>query len=81
MRILDFLRSHPAGRICRLYFVFELDFFLVTPQVFGVIIMGVPLIEIPEPVVETLLVWYTRAAGLAEAPFADDSGSVAGPFH
>ena len=40
--------------------------------------MGVPLIEEAEGVVESLSCRAARAAGLPEAPLADDGGAIAG---
>jgi hypothetical protein len=53
---------------------------LVPPEILGIVVVRVPLIKIPEPIVEPLPVGNAGGVGLPQSPFADDlrvQGSVA----
>ncbi len=56
------------------------EFGLVLPEVRWVVGVGFCLVEVAEPLVEALPVGHAGGAGFAQAPFAGDSGCVAGFF-
>ncbi len=80
VRVLDALRRDAAGRVDRLDLVGQQYLLLVAPEVVGIVVVGVGLIQVAEPVIEALLVRNARRLRLAEAPLADDAGRVAGPL-
>src|SRR5438045_3444535 len=56
----------------------EVDSLLITPQVVRVIVVCVILIEVAEPVVESLAIRDARRLPFAESPLAHEAGSVPG---
>src|SRR5262249_15136963 len=60
--------------------VAERDLFLVAPQVVGIVVVRVDLVEVAEEVVKPLAVGDAGAARLPQTPLADETRAVAGPL-
>ncbi len=67
-----FYRPPPAARLRgRQFIALDRHLFFVAPEELRIVIVGVSLVEVSEPVVEALLVRDSGGAGLAQSPFAD----------
>ena len=76
-RVLDRL---GGDRLSLLLVPLEAILLLVLPEIFGIIVVGVMLVQVAEPLVEPLAIGDAGRPRLAQAPLADDPGGVAGPL-
>ena len=64
----------------RIRILFENDFFLIMPQVPGIVVMCHPLTVVAEKFVEALMIGISGGTGISKAPFPEGAGGIAGLF-